>query len=323
MYALIVNLGKCFIVLGAFVLIVAGNTACADTVVAFGDSVTTGHGETPYSAHLQGMVGSGSAVVNQGVDGETTSAGEQRIDGVLQAHSPQYIIIMEGANDAILGLSSSTTKFNLARMLDKCGAYNATPILSTITPNHRDDGLGSAIPNSYNPAIGSLAAGRSVSFVDSYNSVIGNWDALNVDGVHPNNDGALVLARGFSAALPYGSSGGSGGDGGGGGGCFIASAAFGSALQPQVMLLKEFRDQCLLPNRPGELFVRIYYRYSPPIADFIAQHDVLRMMVRLALCPLIGFSYLAMHAGYLLVFSILFLVTAVFLLSIRQKRARL
>ncbi len=79
----------------------------------------------------------------------------------------------------------------------------------------------------------------------------------------------------------------SGGGGGGGGGCFIATAAWGSYLHPKVALLREFRDQYLLSNGPGRLFVRTYYTLSPPIADFIAKHESLRAVTRWMLTPLV------------------------------------
>lgn len=82
------------------------------------------------------------------------------------------------------------------------------------------------------------------------------------------------------------SSSGDGG-GGGGGGCFIATAAWGSYLHPKVALLREFRDQYLLSNGPGRLFVRTYYRLSPPIADFIARHESMRSITRWMLTPLV------------------------------------
>jgi hypothetical protein len=75
--------------------------------------------------------------------------------------------------------------------------------------------------------------------------------------------------------------------GGGGGGCFIATAAFGSYLDPHVMVLRHFRDDVLLKSGPGAAFVKLYYTYSPPVADFIRDHDALRTSVRVALTPLI------------------------------------
>ena len=75
--------------------------------------------------------------------------------------------------------------------------------------------------------------------------------------------------------------------GGGGGGCFIATAAYGSYLDPHVMVLRHFRDNVLLQSDLGTAFVRFYYKHSPPIADFIAQHDTLRILMRFTLTPLI------------------------------------
>jgi len=76
------------------------------------------------------------------------------------------------------------------------------------------------------------------------------------------------------------------------GGCFIATAAYGSALDPHVQILRDFRDKYLITNKPGQLFVKFYYKYSPPIANFIARHKVLKPFVRILLLPLITVSYL-------------------------------
>lgn len=78
--------------------------------------------------------------------------------------------------------------------------------------------------------------------------------------------------------------------GGGGGGCFIATAAYGSYEAPYVMILREFRDRYLLTNAIGKVSTEIYYKVSPPIADFIRGSDVLRAAVRVLLLPLIGFA---------------------------------
>ena len=109
---------------------------------------------------------------------------------------------------------------------------------------------------------------------------------------------------------------GSGGDGGGGSssGCFIATAAFGSYAEPHVKLLRDFRDQYLLTNMPGRWFVRMYYRYSPFWADLINIHTGSKPIVRLALMPLLGISYVLIKAT--LVTKILYgLLPVLFLLG--------
>lgn len=63
--------------------------------------------------------------------------------------------------------------------------------------------------------------------------------------------------------------------------CFIATAAYGTDTAKEIDILREFRDEVLLPNSLGTKFVSFYYETSPPIADFISQHEVLRTAVRM------------------------------------------
>ena len=263
----------------------------ADTIVTFGDSITAGTGSTPYSSFLQEKVGGKATVINRGKPGEQTGNGTKRISSVLAGDKPKYILIMEGANDAIWGVSSSTLKFNIGVMIDKSRAAGATPIVGNVTPNTRQS-LTVSIRNDYNPAISSVAAAKGVALVDAFGAVVDKWSTLTYDGLHPNAAGSSILADQFNAALPYASSGG-----GGGGGCFIATAAFGSGLAEKVVLLKNFRDRFLLTNGPGTSFVKFYYHYSPPVAQFIAQHDSLRAVVRILLYPFIAFAYVMLHAS--------------------------
>ena len=69
--------------------------------------------------------------------------------------------------------------------------------------------------------------------------------------------------------------------------CFIATAAFGSYLNADVEVLRDFRDQYLLIHPLGKQMVTLYYRNTPPIAHYIAERESLRHISRWLLTPVI------------------------------------
>lgn len=72
------------------------------------------------------------------------------------------------------------------------------------------------------------------------------------------------------------------------GGCFIATAAYGSSLATEVVLLNRFRDEVLHRSRVGTVFVKFYYYVSPPLASLIGRVGFLRSATRgLFLAPLL------------------------------------
>ncbi len=73
-------------------------------------------------------------------------------------------------------------------------------------------------------------------------------------------------------------------------GCFVATAAYGDPSHPDVEVLRQVRDRYLKKSRAGRAFVDLYYRYSPPVARFVAKHPVLREFSRIMLVPAVAIS---------------------------------
>jgi len=47
-------------------------------------------------------------------------------------------------------------------------------------------------------------------------------------------------------------------------------------MAKEVRILKNFRENVLLTNSLGKSFLKFYYPVSPPIADLVAEHDILQ-----------------------------------------------
>ena len=77
-----------------------------------------------------------------------------------------------------------------------------------------------------------------------------------------------------------------------GGGCLIATAIYGSELEPQVQQLRELRDNKLLQTKSGTSFMKtfndFYYSFSPYIADYERENPLFKEMVKIAITPMIS-----------------------------------
>jgi len=106
--------------------------------------------------------------------------------------------------------------------------------------------------------------------------------------------------------------------------CFVATAVHGSYDHPHVRVLREFRDQVLLPTREGRLFVDLYYATSPRVASWLTHHEAARHLARAALWPvtLAAAAHIYTTTWHKALFLGSLLLGVGFILRRRQKSAR-
>jgi hypothetical protein len=150
-----------------------------------------------------------------------------------------------------------------------------------------------------NPLYADSSDASSVNWnlhLKSYSPMVdaGNNSAAGISASTKDIDGDSRIVGGTvdigadEYVAPVDGGGGAVASSGGGGGCFIATAAYGSYMDADVMVLREFRDDVLFKSKAGTVLVEAYYTYSPPVADFIASHPALRVATRIALEPVVA-----------------------------------
>lgn len=62
--------------------------------------------------------------------------------------------------------------------------------------------------------------------------------------------------------------------------CFIATASYTTSIHPDLDTFRKFRDSQLLTNIVGRLLVKLYYKVSPTLADYITRKPAFRKFLR-------------------------------------------
>ncbi|HUI46529.1 MAG TPA: CFI-box-CTERM domain-containing protein [Nitrospirota bacterium] len=106
-------------------------------------------------------------------------------------------------------------------------------------------------------------------------------------------------------------------------GCFIATAAYGFYSVPQVQALRNFRDQFLMTNKPGNAFVGWYYAHGPAAAAWLNEHPQYKPLVRAALLPAIIIAlFMTQTSGTLKIVLIAFMLCIVIYTFYRRRLSR-
>jgi acyl-CoA thioesterase-1 len=167
-------------------------------IVAFGDSLTSGHrlpqGDA-YPAVIQKKLkaaGLPFTIINHGVSGDTTSRALRRLDRAL-AEKPQIVIVELGVNDGLRGVPVPEIKANLETIIAAAQEQGAVVLLCAMEALPLN---GWQYTIAFHQMYEELAMKYGVPMVPFLmNGVLGNRDLIGDDGVHPNAAGARYIAE--------------------------------------------------------------------------------------------------------------------------------
>ncbi len=167
-------------------------------IVALGDSLTAGYGlssqQQAYPALLQERLdaeGYDFEVVNAGVPGDTTAGGVRRLDWVLDGEV-RVLIVALGGNDGLRGLPVAEMKRNLSAIVAGAKSRGIAVLLAGMEapPNQGDE-----YTSAFRRVFRDLASEYEVAFMPFLLIDVGGVRNLNQpDGIHPNTEGAGVIA---------------------------------------------------------------------------------------------------------------------------------
>jgi len=172
-------------------------------IVAFGDSLSAGHGLNPgesYADFLQmdlDAAGYRYRVVNQGISGDTTDGGVARLDSAL-ALKPAIVILELGANDGLRGLPVEKTRENLDHLVTAFQGGGAKVLLCgmTLPRNYGADYIGSF--ERIFPELARLHRAALMPFF--LEGVVTKPELMQSDGLHPTAEGCRRVAK---SLFPY------------------------------------------------------------------------------------------------------------------------
>ncbi|HXV06657.1 MAG TPA: arylesterase [Burkholderiales bacterium] len=165
-----------------------------DVVLAFGDSLTFGTGvadDETYPAVLAGLIG--RKVVRDGVPGETTAQGLERLEASLETHRPRLLLLCLGGNDLLRRVDAAQIESNLRAMVQLARSRGAEVVLIGVPEPALFGGTA--------PLYRRLAAELRVLLEEETVTDVLRDEALKSDPIHPNAEGYRRIAQALAALL--------------------------------------------------------------------------------------------------------------------------
>ncbi len=167
-------------------------------ILAFGDSLTAGHGlpeGQSYADFLQKDLdarGFSYHVVNQGISGDTTDGGVSRLDSAL-ALKPQIVILELGANDGLRGLPIEKTQENLDTMIAAFQGAGAKVVLCGMTLPRN---YGQNYIKNFEKVFETLSKTRKTALIPFFlEGVATKPELMQGDALHPTAEGCRLVAQ--------------------------------------------------------------------------------------------------------------------------------
>jgi acyl-CoA thioesterase-1 len=175
----------------------AGAKSAPLKIVAFGDSLTSGHRlpqKDAYPAVIQQKLNAAGlpyTIVNQGISGDTTAGALRRLDRALELKA-QIAVIELGVNDGLRGVPVAQVKANLEKIIE---AFQQNHVQVLLCGMEALPFNGWQYTIEFHRMYEDLASKYDVPLVPFVmNGVLGNADMISEDGVHPNAAGARYIA---------------------------------------------------------------------------------------------------------------------------------
>lgn len=166
----------------------------AATVLILGDSLSDAYSiprESGWVHLLTERLAGEHEVVNASISGETTAGAVSRIDGLLEAHRPDVMLIILGGNDGLRGLSPAQLEDNLAAVIEKGKAAGATVALMQVRlpPN-----LGPVYIERFESIYPRLAERFEIELIPFFlEDLFERPGMLQDDGIHPTAEAQPLM----------------------------------------------------------------------------------------------------------------------------------